>query len=147
MAPPLIAPQRAGCPSPLPVCRAVAVEPSPCPSAECATAEKNVAVLAQRYMDAHYDQPFTLDDLAGRFYVSKYHLSHAFSRYAGQSVYQYLLQRRLAAARKALEQNAAPSEAFSCCGFADYANFYRAFKAAYGCGPRAYAAQYGTQKK
>ena len=38
-----------------------------------------------------------------------------------------------------LEQGTVPNEAYLLCGFKDYANFYRAFRSAYGQSPREYA--------
>ena len=70
--------------------------------------------------------------LAEQFFVSKYHLMHEFSQKTGTSVYRYLMQQRLHAVCELLEQGTVPNEAYLLCGFKDYANFYRAFRSAYG---------------
>ena len=91
------------------------------------------------YVNLHYSEPLSLDLLAERFYVSKYHLSHEFHRQVGTSVYRYIQKKRLLIARQLLQQGKKPNEVYAACGFGDYAGFYRAFKAEYGAAPREYA--------
>ncbi len=91
------------------------------------------------YVNLHYGEPLSLDMLAEKFYVSKYHLSHEFNRQVGTSIYRYIQKKRLLIARQLMAQGKRPNEVYSMCGFGDYAGFYRAFKAEYGTGPREYA--------
>ena len=90
------------------------------------------------YINGHYAEEITLDHLAQRFYVSKYHLSHEFSRVVGSGVYRYILLRRLLMDRELLLQGTPPGETSLRCGFQEYSNFYRAFRGYYGVSPRAY---------
>lgn len=90
------------------------------------------------YVNLHYGDSLSLDALAERFFVSKYHLSHEFNRQVGTSVYRYIQKKRLLIARQLLAQGQRPNEVYLPCGFSDYAGFYRAFKAEYGIGPRQY---------
>lgn len=92
------------------------------------------------YVNLHYAEPLSLDMLAERFFVSKYHLSHEFNRQVGTSVYHYIQKKRLLIARQLLAQGGKPSNVHSACGFGDYTGFYRAFKAEYGISPREFAA-------
>lgn len=89
------------------------------------------------YMAEHYAEELSLDSLAQHFFVSKYHLSHEFSRTVGVGVYRYLTLKRLMIAKQLMNDGIPPGEVFSACGFRDYTNFYRAFKAEYGISPRA----------
>lgn len=91
------------------------------------------------YISSHYQEPLTLQSLADVFFVSKYYLSHEFSRKVGTSVYRYVLLRRLLAAREMISAGFSPGEAAQQCGFRDYANFYRLFKAEYGLTPSEFA--------
>ena len=100
--------------------------------------------LVRQVMDYIADNPhsrLTLEELAERFYVSKYHLSHSFSREVGVSVYRYMLLRRLLLARQLLGAGESASRVCHSCGFSDYTSFYRAFKSEYGISPREYASQ------
>lgn len=88
------------------------------------------------YIAEHLAEPLSLDDLADRFYVSKYYLSHAFTREAGVSVYRYVMLRRLLLARQLLLAGEPAGQVCRSCGFSDYTGFYRAFKSEYGISPR-----------
>ena len=94
-----------------------------------------------RFIDRHYGESLTLEALAGNLYISKYHLSHEFSRYMGISVYRYLQKKRLLIARQMLAQGNPPSAVYGACGFRDYTNFYRAFRSEYGVSPREFVRQ------
>ena len=87
----------------------------------------------------NYADELLLDDIASRFYVSKYHLSHEFTRQVGTSLHKYVTLKRLQIARQMLTDGEAPGEVSARCGFGDYANFYRAFKSQYGISPRSCA--------
>lgn len=93
-----------------------------------------------KYIAEHLAEPLSLDTLADRFYVSKYHLSHAFTREVGVSVYRYLVLRRLMLARQLLTAGESAGQVCRNCGFSDYTSFYRAFKSEYGISPRDFVA-------
>ena len=90
------------------------------------------------YINEHYSEALTLDALAERFFISKYHLLRKFEAQVGTTVHRYILQKRLLNAKQLLAGGLAPSEVCTYCGFGDYANFYRAFRAEYGTTPRQY---------
>ena len=108
--------------------------------------EENVPLVSRvlGYIGEHYNEDLTLDSLAGEFYISKYHLSHEFSRVVGTSVHKYILLKRLLIAKQLLSEGNSPGEVFSTCGFGDYTSFYRAFKAQYGTSPREYVSDSGS---
>lgn len=88
------------------------------------------------YIGEHYAEDLSLEDLASRFFVSKYHLSHEFRDAVGTGVYRYIMLKRLSAAKQLLSENVLAGEVCYRCGFKDYTNFYRAFKAEYGISPK-----------
>ena len=95
---------------------------------------------AMQYIGEHLGSPLSLEEIAGQLFVSKYHLSHAFSAEVGVSVYRYILLRRLLMARQLLTAGEPAGQVCRSCGFSDYTSFYRAFKSEYGISPREFAA-------
>lgn len=93
------------------------------------------------YIGSHYQESLTLAEIADEFYISKYYLAHEFSRRVGTSVYRYITFRRLLQAKELIASGMTPGNVYQHCGFGDYANFYRAFKAEYGISPREFAEQ------
>ncbi len=93
-----------------------------------------------QYINGHYDDELSLDFLAGKFFISKYHLSHEFNRLVGTSVYRYIIQKRLVIAKQMLSDGIPPTDVYQHCGFGDYANFYRAFKSEYNINPKEFSA-------
>ena len=90
------------------------------------------------YINEHYNENLTLDDLANKFFVSKYHLSREFQRLVGTTVHRYIVQKRLVMAKQMLSAGRPSSEVYQNCGFGDYSNFYRAFRAEYQISPKEY---------
>ena len=88
------------------------------------------------YINDHYSENLTLDFLANRFFISKYHLSREFQRLVGTSVHRYIIQKRLVMAKQMLSEGKPSSEVYQHCGFGDYSNFYRAFRAEYQTSPK-----------
>lgn len=105
-------------------------------------AGKAASALVQKalqYIGEHLSGELSLEQVAAACYVSKYHLSHAFSREVGVSLYRYVLLRRLVLARQLLAEGVPAGQVCQDCGFSDYAGFYRAFKAEYGISPREFS--------
>ena len=111
------------------------------PSAELRDKSGSVVGQVLSFIDEHYHEDLSLDFLANRFFISKYHLSREFNRLTGTSVYRYIIQRRLVMAKQMLSQGIPSSEVYQSCGFGDYSNFYRAFKSEYQISPKEYVAK------
>ena len=90
------------------------------------------------YIERNYARHITIDDLARRFYVSNSTISHLFKQKMGVSIYRYITQRRLIAAKTLIEKGTHLDAVAAQTGFADYSGFYRAFKQEYGISPRQY---------
>lgn len=100
---------------------------------------EQLSPLAQRamaYIGENISDELSLEKVAKELFISKYHLSHAFTREVGVSVYRYIMLRRLMMARQQLASGVAAGEVARNCGFSDYTSFYRAFKSEYGVSPR-----------
>ncbi len=56
----------------------------------------------------------------------------------GVSFYQYVIRRRLSAAKNLIQAGAGMEEAAEQAGYSDYSTFFRAFKREYGISPLHY---------
>lgn len=92
-----------------------------------------------QYINVHYNESLTLDELSARFFISKYHLLRKFDAQVGATVHRYILQKRLLIAKQLLASGVQPTEVYRHCGFGDYTSFYRSFKAEYHITPRQFA--------
>ena len=98
------------------------------------------------YINEHYNEELSLDFLANKFFISKYHLSREFARLVGTSVYRYIIQKRLVMAKQMMSAGMSTSEVYQHCGFGDYSNFYRAFRNEYQVSPRQYLEELKGEK-
>lgn len=88
------------------------------------------------YINEHLSEDLSLDKLAGHFYVSKFYLSHKFKEYAGLTLYQFIIKKRLVVVRNLLMQGASVTQACLQCGFNDYSSFLKLFKREFGRSPK-----------
>jgi len=88
------------------------------------------------YINEHLDKELTLDNLAERFFISKFYLSRVFKKHMSVTPHSYITQRRLSQAKQLLYNGIAPTEVYRRCGYSDYSSFFRAFKERYGFSPK-----------
>ena len=91
------------------------------------------------YLSANYQQKFSLSKVAARFYLSPYYLSRLFRRVTGQSIVDYINNRRIEAAQRLLETTELSISAVAeQTGFASAAHFRRVFREVMGISPLQY---------
>lgn len=95
------------------------------------------------YLDAHYAEKLTLDDLARRFYINKFYLTRVFKEQFGTSVNGYLLQLRITHAKRLLRFTDLSIEQIGQeCGMNDANYFSRTFKKVEGLPPGQFRRQW-----
>lgn len=92
-------------------------------------------------IDGDFAFPLTLTCLATEAGVSRYQLIRGFAREIGLTPHAYLMQRRLAAARRLLRSGLAPAEVALQAGFFDQSHLHRCFFRQFGVTPGRYAAR------
>lgn len=91
------------------------------------------------YLQENYAQSISLDDMALRMHMSKYHFARLFQAYAHMSPYAYLTDLRINAAREMLHMSdASVREIAEQVGFGDSNTFIRLFKKRCGVTPAKY---------
>ena len=102
-----------------------------------------IAAQVKNYIDSHYDEDFTLQDIAEAIRVSPYHLSHVFKDETGYSPKQYTLRRRLGEAQTLLISTTRPvTEIAMSVGFGNHTHFDSMFKKYIGMSPSVYRSTY-----
>ncbi|MBQ9989342.1 MAG: helix-turn-helix domain-containing protein [Lachnospiraceae bacterium] len=91
------------------------------------------------WLDEHYLEKFSLEELSERFFISKYHLSRQFKRYCGSSPNRYVIGKRITHAKKLLRfSDYSLEEVARESGFYDASYFNKQFRKAEGISPADY---------
>ena len=99
--------------------------------------ESELGARVIRYLNENPERDISLDRLARRFFVSKYHLCRAFKKHNGISVHGYINKKRVMYAKQLIEAGETASGAAYRVGFGDYSAFYRAYVKIVGKAPTA----------
>ncbi len=93
---------------------------------------------ALSYINENLSTALTVEDLAKRVYISRYHFMRKFRTVTGYSVHRYVTEKRLLRAAELLQAGVSAQDACIHCGFQDYSTFQRAFKKQFSVTPREY---------
>ncbi|WP_339529348.1 AraC family transcriptional regulator [Pseudomonas mucidolens] len=96
------------------------------------------AQVARDYLHANVCEDIGLDDLAHTCGVDRFRLTRAFKAAFGLAPHAYLIQLRLAKARRLLARGEVPAQVASALGFADQSHMGRWFRRAYQLTPADY---------
>ena len=93
-------------------------------------------IFVENYINDHYKENITLDQLAELAYVNKYYLAHTFKKQKGISPINYLLEKRIEEAKYLLKTtNLSVNEIGRIVGFSSQSYFAQSFKRALGKTP------------
>lgn len=100
----------------------------------------------RHYLDEHYQEKFSLDELANRFYISKYHMSREFKKAFGSTIVSYLTAQRITKAKEMLRFSDLQIETIARnCGIEDNSYFNKVFQRAEGITAREYRRKWRGQ--
>lgn len=95
------------------------------------------------YMDEHYIEKITLDDLEARFFINKYYLLKIFKETYGTTISSYLISKRITRAKQLLRFTQMTIDEIGCAVGMDGAGYFsRMFKKAEGISPKEYRKQW-----
>ena len=90
---------------------------------------------ALSYINEHLSEELTVDRLAEKVYLSKYHFMRLFKESTGSTVHSYIRQKRLLYAARLIREGVNANKAASDAGFSDYSTFHRAFRESFSISP------------
>ena len=88
-----------------------------------------------RYINLNIQGELALEQIARRFFVSKFYLCRAFKQARGYSIHSYIVECRLKYADELISLGETISSAAYKAGFSDYSTFYRAYVKKYKTPP------------
>ena len=97
--------------------------------------DENIGAILD-YINENISEELSIDNLANRFYMSKYYLMHKFKKQTGYTIHNYILQKRLIMSNSLIKSGKLITEVYTECGFYDYSTFFRAFKKMFGVSPK-----------
>ena len=89
--------------------------------------ERSPVYEVVRYINQNLFEPLSVKSIAAAFYMNESHLSRLFSKATGIPVWQYVIDKRLLSARKAIRAGTPATVAYYQNGFQDYSSFYRMY--------------------
>lgn len=93
----------------------------------------------KQYLEEHFMQNISLDDLANTFYINKFHLSRLFKEEFDESIHNYMIKKRITHAKELLRFSDLSIEDISQqCGIEDANYFSRNFKRIEGISPSSF---------
>jgi AraC family transcriptional regulator len=92
--------------------------------------------LVTDYINDHLANDLSLGELAALAHLSPYHFARLFKRTTGQTLHQYVIERRVEAAKRLLlTGHLTVTEVAALVGFHDQSHLYRHFKRLLGVPP------------
>lgn len=88
-----------------------------------------------KYINRNLSENLSIDQLANRFFFSKYHMMRKFKNETGYTIHNYITSKRLLMARSLISQGMPIMKAAQASGFHDYTTFVRAYKKQFGKAP------------
>ncbi len=87
------------------------------------------------YISENLSGDLSVETLAARVFLSRYHFMRLFKDQTGSTVHAYIRQKRLLYAARLIREGMPAGQAASACGFNDYSVFNRAFRSSFGIRP------------
>lgn len=95
------------------------------------------------YLDEHYTERISLDDLSNHFFINKYYLTRIFKETYGSTINIYILSKRITRAKQLLRfSEMTMDEIGAAVGMGDANYFSRAFRKVEGVSPSEYRKQW-----
>ncbi len=87
------------------------------------------------YINDNITSDISIESISKHLDISPTHLSRIFKSISDETIYQYIISKRLMLAQQYLAQGSKATIAAQKSGFKDYISFFRSYKKRFGCSP------------
>ena len=98
--------------------------------------KNNVVSDMITYINENISSPITLDELAEKFFLSKYYMCRSFKNQTGFTINQYIITKRMILVKELYKKGMNLSNASIEAGFSGYTAFYKAYTKEFGISPK-----------
>ncbi|MFL5774096.1 MAG: helix-turn-helix domain-containing protein [Flavisolibacter sp.] len=95
-------------------------------------------IAAKAFMDEHYSESISLEQISKKAFLSRFHFHRLFSQVYRKTPHQYLTRRRMEKAKDLLEENKTVTDVCNEVGFESLGSFSVLFKKEIGFAPQYY---------
>ena len=88
-----------------------------------------------RYINHNLTEDLSIETLARKYYLSKYHMMRKFMEETGYTIHNYIISKRLLLARTKISEGTPILKAAQLSGFSDSTTFSRAYQKQFGTAP------------
>ncbi len=93
----------------------------------------------KKYISTHVEEKMELEDIAKKFYISRYYLCHYFKKETGFTLVQYITNQKVVAAKALLKKGYSVTEVATRLSYNSDSHFISVFKKSCGITPKQYA--------
>lgn len=97
--------------------------------------KNNVCHLIINYINRNITKRITLADMERELNLSKYYMSHEFSKQMGMTISNFIIEKKMLYAEQLIESGMSPTEASDVVSY-NYPNFYTNYKRIFGHSPK-----------
>lgn len=97
---------------------------------------QSVSECIVMHVNKHLFEEVSVPALAGHFFLSTSQFCRLFKQATGAAPWDYIIKKRLTAAKEMIGGGVSAQEACERCGFGEYSAFYRAYKKHFGYSPK-----------
>ena len=107
------------------------------PKDSCTPLPENLSEI-RSYIDAHFQQISSVNEVAAHFFYSREYVSRLFRKYFNTTVGEYITARRIAHSKNLIQQGYSILDACQEAGFRNMSTFIRSFRQVTGMSPSEY---------
>ena len=98
--------------------------------------KRSLAVEMVDFINKNLFEKLNLQIIADNFFISSSQANRVFKKQVGSSIWEYVVIKRLMAAKDMIAKGESASTAAEKCGFSDYSSFWRAYKKQFNQNPK-----------